>query len=118
MLDGKLLGHFGRFDGRNPEGFPGCCNPTNLAVTRQGHIVVTEKAVARVKVYTADGGLLAVFGGDDLDRNGKNLDVAVDAQERVYVADPVRLQICVFAPPASPPAGESAKPASSGVSER
>ncbi|MFQ5807349.1 MAG: hypothetical protein ACE5I3_12955, partial [Phycisphaerae bacterium] len=96
--EGKLLGHFGRFDGRDPAGFGGCCNPTNIALTRQGLIVVTEKAGPRAKVYSADGRLLAVMGEDDFDPTCKNMDVAVDSSGRIYVIDTARLHICVYAP--------------------
>ena len=94
---GERRGHFGRFDGRDPAGFPGCCNPTNIAVMPTGDIVVTEKAGPRVKVYTAAGELRAVIT-DDFDPNCKNMDVAVDAHGRIYVIDPVRLQIVVYEP--------------------
>jgi len=117
-LDGRLLGHWGRFDGRDPAGFTGCCNPTNLALTRRGHLVVTTKAEPLVKVYTIDGRLLALVGQDDFDPNCKNMDVAVDSQGRICVIDTARLQICVFAPvdsdsatqPAQPGAGETVRP--------
>lgn len=94
---GERRGHFGRFDGRDPAGFPGCCNPTNVAVTPTGDIVVTEKAGPRVKVYTAAGELRAVVA-DDFDPNCRNMDVAVDAQGRIYLIDTVRLQIVVYEP--------------------
>ncbi|MCP4617015.1 MAG: hypothetical protein GY844_11330, partial [Bradyrhizobium sp.] len=58
--EGELLGYFGRFDGIDPEGFPGCCNPTNLTVTGEGHIIVTEKAGPRAKIFDAAGKLLSV----------------------------------------------------------
>ena len=117
-LDGQLLGHWGRFDGRDPAGFSGCCNPTNLALTRRGHLVVTTKAGPLVKVYTTDGRLLALVGKDDFDPNCKNMDVAVDSQGRIYVIDTARLHICVFAPadsdsttrPARSATGETVKP--------
>ena len=48
--DGTLLGHIGRFDGVDPAGFGGCCNPTNISVAH-GRVFVTEKADPRVKVY-------------------------------------------------------------------
>ncbi len=96
--EGELLGHFGRFDGQNPEGFAGCCNPTNVTVTSQGHVVVTEKAGPRAKVYDSEGSLLAVIATDCFDPNCKNMDVAVDSEGRVYVVDTVRLEINVFAP--------------------
>jgi sugar lactone lactonase YvrE len=97
-LDGKLLGQFGRFDGTDPAGFPGCCNPTNLALTAEGQVVVTEKAPPRVKVYDADGKLRAHFGEQDFDANCRNMDVAVDTRGRVYVIDTVRLQVVVYNP--------------------
>jgi hypothetical protein len=105
---GELLGHFGRFDGRDPAGFGGCCNPTNLTLTRNGLIVVTEKAPPRAKFYNGSGELLAVVGEDEFDPNCKNMDVAVDSKGRVYVVDTARLQICVYAPD---PAGAASRPA-------
>ena len=100
-LDGKLLGHFGRFDSQDPVGFPGCCNPTNLALTPRGDIAVTEKAGPRVKVYEPAGNLLAAWGEDDFDLTCKNMDIAVDSHGRIYVIDTARLQIVVYEPDAS-----------------
>lgn len=96
-LDGRKIGQFGRFGVRQPEDFPGCCNPTNLALSPEGHVVVTEKAGPRLKTYDAEGKLLAYVGPEAFDANCKNMDVAVDAEGRIYVVDTVRLQICVFA---------------------
>ncbi len=97
-LAGELLGHFGRFGTRRPEDFPGCCNPTNLTLMQQGQVVVTEKAAPRLKVYDAAGKLLALVGPEAFDANCKNMDVAVDARDWIYVVDTARLHICVFAP--------------------
>ena len=99
--DGKRLGHFGRFDGQDPEGFPGCCNPTNIALTPRGDIVVTEKAGPRVKLYTSSGKLRAAWGEDDFGATCKNMDIAVDSHERIYVIDTARLQIVVYEPEVS-----------------
>lgn len=96
--DGTLLGHFGRFDGRDPAGFPGCCNPTNVAVDTKGRVIVSEKAGPRVKVYGPAGELLAVVADTGFDAGAKNMDIAVDSKGHIYVADTVRLEICVFAP--------------------
>jgi sugar lactone lactonase YvrE len=98
--EGELLGRFGRFDGQDPEGFPGCCNPTNLAVDNKGRVFVTEKAGPRVKVYGSDGKLITVVADDVFDPNAKNMDVAVDSKGGVYVADTARLEVLVFEPPA------------------
>ncbi len=96
--EGKLLGHIGRFDGLDPAGFPGCCNPTNVCVAGPGHIYVTEKAPARAKVLDAAGNLVAVVAAGGFDPACKNMDLTVDPTGRVYVADTVKLHIAVFAP--------------------
>ena len=96
--DGELLGHFGRFDGRDPQGFPGCCNPTNVTVDGAGRVIVTEKAGPRAKIYDAGGALLSVVADDGFDLGAKNMDVATDSRGRIYVADTERLEIRVFAP--------------------
>lgn len=94
---GEPRGYFGRFDGRDPAGFPGCCNPTNVALARHGRVVVTEKAEPRVKVYDAEGRLeTVVAGAEDFDPGCKNMDVAVDPWDRIAVADTVRLTLKVF----------------------
>jgi len=95
---GELLGKFGRFGGTDPQGFPGCCNPTNLTVDGAGRVIVSEKAGPRAKVYDAEGQLLAVVADDVFDPNAKNMDLAVDSRGRVYVVDTVRLEIYVFSP--------------------
>jgi hypothetical protein len=100
-LDGKLVGTFGRFDGQDPAGFTGCCNPTNIALTPNGQLVTAEKANPRVKVYDVEGRLLALMGTQDFDPNCVNMDIAVDSRGRIYVADTVRLQIVVFEPESS-----------------
>lgn len=94
--DDRLLGHFGRFDGIDPAGFSGCCNPTNVSVVGRDRIFVTEKADARAKVYDFAGGLVDVIASDVFDPRCKNMDIAVDSRGRVYVADTVRLQIFAF----------------------
>jgi hypothetical protein len=97
-LDGKLLGHIGRFDGLDPEGFQGCCNPTNLAVSPSGWVYVTEKAGPRAKVLDAEGKLVAVIAESVFDAQSKNMPVAVDEHGSVYVADTVKRDIIVFEP--------------------
>jgi hypothetical protein len=93
---GELLGHIGKFDGIDPVGFGGCCNPTNVAVRDQ--IFTTEKAGPRVKAYDFTGKLLAVIATDLFDANCKNMSIAVDTRDRVYVVDTVKLAIFVFEP--------------------
>ena len=95
--EGELLGHIGRFSGPDPEGFSGCCNPTNVAVDEQGRVYVTEKTGPRAKVLDSDGNMIAIIATDVFDPNSKNMDVAVDSRGRVFVADTVQLQIHIFA---------------------
>ena len=99
--EGELLGRFGRFDGQDPAGFPGCCNPTNLALDPQGRVVVSEKAIPRVKLYSPDGRLLAVVADEGFDPAAKNMDLAVDSRGRLYVVDTQRFEIRVFTPVAA-----------------
>ena len=59
-------------------------------------MIVSEKAGPRVKVYDPAGALVAVVADSAFDAGSRNMDVAVDAKGRIYVADTVRLEICVF----------------------
>lgn len=98
-VDDKLLSRWGRFGGgSDPEGFTGCCNPTNIALMVDGRAVVTTKAEPEVKIYSPEGKLLERFGESAFDPNCKNMDVTIDADGRIYVLDTVRLTILVFAP--------------------
>jgi hypothetical protein len=99
--DGESLGYFGRFGQQDPRGFPGCCNPTNLALAPNGDVVVSEKAGPRVKVYSAEGDLRAVVAaGEDFDPACKNMDLAVSATGTIGVVDPVQRMIVLFEPEA------------------
>lgn len=96
-LAGTRLGHFGRFGQRDPAHFPGCCNPTNMTLLSDGRVVVTEKAPPRMKVFDAAGNMLALVGPETFDANCKNMDVAADAEGRIYVVDTVKQCVQVFA---------------------
>jgi sugar lactone lactonase YvrE len=96
--EGALLGRIGRFDGIDPAGFTGCCNPIGLALGPKGEVFVTEKAPPRAKILNAEGKLLAVLGTTVFDENCKHLDIAADSRGRVYVSDSVKLQVVVFEP--------------------
>lgn len=95
-LSGRLMAKFGRFGISAPGDFGGCCNPTNIAVTPQGWLAVSEKAPPRVKIYTADGQFLAQSAEDVFDPNAKNIDLAADHGHRLYATDPYRCTIEVF----------------------
>ena len=95
--DGESLGHFGQFGQHDPAGFPGCCNPTNLALGPEGEIVVSEKAGPRVKIYDPQGKLISVVaGGDDFAPECKNMDLVVTPDFRIGVVDPVKRVVVLF----------------------
>lgn len=99
QADGVSNGFFGRFGQHDPAAFPGCCNPTNLALGSGGEIVVSEKAGPRVKVYHPEGELIDVVAdSDQFDAACKNLDLAVDGQGSIGVADTVSLSLAIFEP--------------------
>lgn len=93
------------------EGFSGCCNPVNFAILPDGGFVTAEKGLVRVKTYDSDGIFTGVVAGpeqlgwvelmrvsDFTEKSEvKGFDVAVDAQERVYVLDTVRNAVRIFA---------------------
>ncbi len=103
---GALLGRWGRFDGQDPAGFTGCCNPTNIALAPDGDVLVSEKAPPRIKCYTSAGELRAVFGADELDPTSRNVDLAVDDRGRVFALDTARVRILVWEPLAPAVKGE------------
>lgn len=63
--NGEKIGAWGSY-GAAPEGFCGCCNPTNLAAFPDGKIATAEKGIPRIKVYEQDGTLLAYLSPEDL----------------------------------------------------
>ncbi len=97
-IDGERLDHVGHFATKSERGFPGCCNPTNIARTPAGDIVAVQKAPPMVKVFGCDGEFRTAFGGKSFDPNCKNSDAAVDRAGNIYVIDTVRLEIVVFGP--------------------
>ena len=94
-VDGKLLGHWGE-PGLAPDRFAGCCNPTNLALTREGHVVTSEKGLPRVKVSDRAGKLLAYLPPTSFPETAAGIDLGVDSRNRIYVAEPVSGQIRIY----------------------
>ena len=95
---GKPLAAWGRYDERDPEAFCGCCNPMNVAVTPEGNIAVAEKSIARVKVYSPAGKLLAYIGPENFDQRSRGIPLAIDPAGRIYAADTAALTIRLFDP--------------------
>jgi hypothetical protein len=59
--------------------------------------VTAEKMVTRVKVFEPDGRLLAVIGPENFDPGCTHIYLAVDAQGRIFAADPIRREVKIFA---------------------
>ncbi len=91
------------------EGFCGCCNPVNFALTADGSYVTCEKGLTRIKIYDGQGNFAGVVAGPDAfgkhdsicgekgaDCNEGGLDVAVDASGKVFILDPYTGEIRVF----------------------
>ncbi len=96
--DGNLLKTWG-VASQSIEGFCGCCNPTNIAVFRDGRVVTAEKGLPRVKVYTADGTLESVVATpEDFSPKAAGMDLAIGRDGRIYVLDPQARVVKVFAP--------------------
>ncbi len=92
-------------EGTSVQAFPGCCNPTDFAITRDGWFVTAEKGSPRVKVYTPDGKLDSVVAGPEsfaMDKmegaTAMSLDVMVDHKGRVVVLDPVKRAVRIYVP--------------------
>ena len=97
-FDGKLLTSWGKAS-MAMEGFCGCCNPSNFAMIDDSLFVTSEKAIERIKIYTADGTFRCVVATPEQFEEGtKGLDLAVDKQNRILVLDPVKMLVRVFEP--------------------
>jgi len=104
-VDGDLELSWGK-SSTNPEGFPGCCNPTDIATFADGRIVASDKGLPRVKLYAADGTFLGLVAGPETfteafvkgaGEDFAGLDLAVDG-ERVLVLDPATGIVRIFVP--------------------
>ena len=68
-----------------------------MDVGPDGRVVACEpRNEYALSVYSPDGELLGVIARDEFEPNAKNMDVAVDSEGRIYVADTVTLEIMVF----------------------
>ena len=95
-LDGSKESHWGK-PSEKEEDFCGCCNPVCVAVMPDGKIVTAEKTIPRIKVYTADGKMVALIGASEFGKDCSDLALAVDAKGVIYAADGEAKSIKVFA---------------------
>lgn len=94
--DGKFLSCWGSAS-MTVDGFCGCCNPTHIALMADGSFVTSEKRIARVKLYDAEGGFNGIISGqEDWPEKIVGLDLAVDSSGRMLVLDPQAGVVRVF----------------------
>lgn len=95
-VDGKLKSKWGK-SSPEIEGFCGCCNPTNIAIMKDGSFVTSEKGYCRIKIYNQNGKFKEVVAGESQFKRGtKGLDLAVDSTDRILVLDPKMKKIRIF----------------------
>jgi len=92
---GRLLRSWGR-SGGGRDAFPGCCNPTHLAVLPDGSVVTGQKGDPVVKRFDRDGSLLAVMGVGLFAAKNRGLDLAVDSEGAIFATDPAAGGVRVF----------------------
>lgn len=93
--DGKYLRSFGA----RGDSFWTFDHPKALAFDNEGHLYITDSRRGKVVVYTTDGQLLMVLGGEtSLDLTGFGMPVAIafDARNRFYVADSFGKKVSVW----------------------
>jgi len=104
-VDGDLELWWGK-SSAEPDGFPGCCNPTDIAILDDGRVVASDKGLPRVKLYAFDGTFLGLVAGPETFAEAfvkgaggdfAGLDLAVDG-ERVLVLDAATGTIRIFVP--------------------
>lgn len=95
--EGNLISYWG---GASMElsGFTGCCNPEHFIIHPDGGFVTAEKGLIRIKVYDKTGKFKGVVAGPDKFKEGTTgHDLAVNSRGDIFVADPARKMIRVFA---------------------
>ncbi len=81
------------------DGFSGCCNPSHAALLSDGSFVTAEKGLERVKIHYANGDLKCVVAKPNQFVEGTvGLDLAVDSKDRIFILDPEKKMVRIFAP--------------------
>ncbi len=94
--DGRFLSTWKR-SSMQLDGFSGCCNPSHISLLADGSFVTSEKGIERVKIHMPSGEFKCLVAGPNEFTSGtKDLDLAVDSEDRIIVMDPYRGLIRVF----------------------
>lgn len=69
--------------------FSGCCNPSQIAFRSDGRLVTCDKGLVRVRVYDVTSGKFEelVIGSGTFKRAQAIRDMAIDAEDRIYLLD-------------------------------
>ncbi len=106
-FDGDLEFSWGKYS-MDIEGFCGCCNPINIAVLGDDSFVTCEKGLARIKIYDPEGAFVGVVAGPEQfgvtahvcttpeQCQSGGYDVAVDAQDRIFILDTIKNVVKIF----------------------
>jgi hypothetical protein len=94
-MDGDMEFSWGK-SSMGIEGFCGCCNPAHFSLMPDGRFVTGEKGLARIKVYSPKGEFESVVAApkhfpqllNSNQANSTGLDIAVNAQGEIFVAEP------------------------------
>lgn len=96
-FDGNFRSSWGEYS-MKIDGFCGCCNPSHFMILDDGSFVTSEKGIPRVKIYNRLGNLVSIVAGaDQFDEGTVGLDLAKDSSQRIYVLDPRRKTVRIFA---------------------
>ena len=82
--------------GKYKADFGGCCNPTNVSVCANTNIVVAEKELHRIKIFTKKGKLLATSEKGVLPKGCTDIPICGDKDMNVYVVDTQTISIKIF----------------------
>jgi hypothetical protein len=106
-FDGDFEFSWGKYS-TNVQGFCGCCNPINIAVLKDDSFVTCEKGLARIKIYDPEGTFVGVVAGPEQfgvtahvcttpeQCQSGGYDVAVDAQDRIFILDTIKNVVKIF----------------------
>lgn len=93
---GEMLFKFGRAGSKEGELF----HPTNLALSSDGHLYITDTENSRVQKFTLDGHFVRSYGelGSTLGQFVRPKGLALDRAERMYVIDAAFENVQIFDP--------------------
>jgi len=94
-FEGHPLDRWGK-PGAKEDEFPGCSNPTNLAILPGGDIVVSQKGQPCLKLFDSKGTYLKTFGASLFNPSTQGIDLAVNTKGEIFAVDPESCRIHSF----------------------